>query len=163
MFADLLGPTGWLLASSTTIARTGARFPASPTAPGPRAARHARHARVNDCTGRSSDAAHALPRVMHRTRGLAAPGSGQGNREPAAPRIAIQFPSAVLLVTELAGDMFGGEQRRGIHTPKLHHHPRPTHPHQTAKGPELCIENDSLRGLTPLSGVQWALFSITRE
>ena len=85
---------------------------------------------------------------MHRTRGLAAPrfraGEPRTRREPDRD---MQFPSAVLLVTELHARhpprvrqlQGGGEQRRGIHTPKLpdqhHHPPRPTHPHQTAKGP----------------------------
>lgn len=72
---------------------------------------------------------------MHRTRGLAAPrfraGEPRTRREPDRD---MQFPSAVLLVTELHARhpprvrqlQGGGEQRRGIHTPKLpdqHHHP----------------------------------------
>ena len=76
---------------------------------------------------------------MHRTRGLAAPrfraGEPRTRREPDRD---MQFPSAVLLVTELHARhpprvrqlQGGGEQRRGIHTPKLpdqHHHPPPTH------------------------------------
>lgn len=64
---------------------------------------------------------------MHRTRGLAAPrfraGEPRTRREPDRD---MQFPSAVLLITELHARhpprvrqlQGGGEQRRGIHTPQ---------------------------------------------
>lgn len=158
MFADLLGDVRDRLAFGQLHDHRleQEREPASRPRPRHRdrvhavgGARHARHARVNErlVLEEVQMPPHALPRVMHRTRGLAAPrfraGEPRTRREPDRD---MQFPSAVLLVTELHARhpprvrqlQGGGEQRRGIHTPKLpdqhHHPPRPTHPHQTAKG-----------------------------
>ena len=149
MFADLLGDVRDRLAFGQLHDHRleQEREPASRPRPRHRdrvhavgGARHARHARVNErlVLEEVQMPPHALPRVMHRTRGLAAPrfraGEPRTRREPDRD---MQFPSAVLLVTELHARhpprvrqlQGGGEQRRGIHTPKLpdqHHHP-PTH------------------------------------
>ena len=149
MFADLLGDVRDRLAFGQLHDHRleQEREPASRPRPRHRdrvhavgGARHARHARVNErlVLEEVQMPPHALPRVMHRTRGLAAPrfraGEPRTRREPDRD---MQFPSAVLLVTELHARhpprvrqlQGGGEQRRGIHTPKLpdQHHPPPTH------------------------------------
>ena len=150
MFADLLGDVRDRLAFGQLHDHRleQEREPASRPRPRHRdrvhavgGARHARHARVNErlVLEEVQMPPHALPsRHAPDTRPSPHPGSGQGNREPAAnPDRDMQFPSAVLLVTELHARhpprvrqlQGGGEQRRGIHTPKLpdqHHHP-PTH------------------------------------
>lgn len=154
MFADLLGDVRDRLAFGQLHDHRleQEREPASRPRPRHRdrvhavgGARHARHARVNErlVLEEVQMPPHALPRVMHRTRGLAAPrfraGEPRTRREPDRD---MQFPSAVLLVTELHARhpprvrqlQGGGEQRRGIHTPKLpdqHHPPDPlTHTKQ---------------------------------
>lgn len=149
MFADLLGDVRDRLAFGQLHDHRleQEREPASRPRPRHRdrvhavgGARHARHARVNErlVLEEVQMPPHALPRVMHRTRGLAAPrfraGEPRTRREPDRD---MQFPSAVLLVTELHARhpprvrqlQGGGEQRRGIHTPKLpdQHHHTPTH------------------------------------
>lgn len=160
MFADLLGDVRDRLAFGQLHDHRleQEREPASRPRPRHRdrvhavgGARHARHARVNErlVLEEVQMPPHALPRVMHRTRGLAAPrfraGEPRTRREPDRD---MQFPSAVLLVTELHARhpprvrqlQGGGEQRRGIHTPKLpdqHHHP-PTHsPTPNSERPDL--------------------------
>ena len=138
MFADLLGDVRDRLAFGQLHDHRleQEREPASRPRPRHRdrvhavgGARHARHARVNErlVLEEVQMPPHALPRVMHRTRGLAAPrfraGEPRTRREPDRD---MQFPSAVLLVTELHARhpprvrqlQGGGEQRRGIHTPQ---------------------------------------------
>ena len=162
MFADLLGDVRDRLAFGQLHDHRleQEREPASRPRPRHRdrvhavgGARHARHARVNErlVLEEVQMPPHALPRVMHRTRGLAAPrfraGEPRTRREPDRD---MQFPPAVLLVTELHARhpprvrqlQGGGEQRRGIHTPKLpdqHHHP-PTHsPTPNSERPKWLI------------------------
>ena len=170
MFADLLGDVRDRLAFGQLHDHRleQEREPASRPRPRHRdrvhavgGARHARHARVNErlVLEEVQMPPHALPRVMHRTRGLAAPrfraGEPRTRREPDRD---MQFPSAVLLVTELHARhpprvrqlQGGGEQRRGIHTPKLpdqHHHP-PTHsPTPNSERPII------FRSFTPLTAL----------
>lgn len=167
MFADLLGDVRDRLAFGQLHDHRleQEREPASRPRPRHRdrvhavgGARHARHARVNErlVLEEVQMPPHALPRVMHRTRGLAAPrfraGEPRTRREPDRD---MQFPSAVLLVTELHARhpprvrqlQGGGEQRRGIHTPKLpdqHHHP-PTHsPTPNSERPVLHSPNNPM-------------------
>lgn len=160
MFADLLGDVRDRLAFGQLHDHRleQEREPASRPRPRHRdrvhavgGARHARHARVNErlVLEEVQMPPHALPRVMHRTRGLAAPrfraGEPRTRREPDRD---MQFPSAVLLVAELHARhpprvrqlQGGGEQRRGIHTPKLpdqHHHPPPHSPTPNSERPDL--------------------------
>lgn len=100
MFADLLGDVRDRLAFGQLHDHRleQEREPASRPRPRHRdrvhavgGARHARHARVNErlVLEEVQMPPHALPRVMHRTRGLAAPRFRAGNREPAANPIAI--------------------------------------------------------------------------
>ena len=186
MFADLLGDVRDRLAFGQLHDHRleQEREPASRPRPRHRdrvhavgGARHARHARVNErlVLEEVQMPPHALPRVMHRTRGLAAPrfraGEPRTRREPDRD---MQFPSAVLLVTELHARhpprvrqlQGGGEQRRGIHTPKLpdqHHHPPPHSPTPNSERPSFFSHPHGswlYRGCFPVSAVGFGIYPI---
>ena len=150
-----MSATGWLLASSTTIASNRSVNPASRPRPRHRdrvhavgGARHARHARVNERLVLEEDQMppHALPRVMHRTRGLAAPRFRAGEpRNPPRTRSRYAVPvcrpprHGTPRPTPSTGQAVAGRRWTTTwypypQTTRPAPHPRPTHPHQTAKG-----------------------------
>ena len=138
-----MSATGWLFASSTTMASNRSADAAARPRPrhrhcpdAMRGARHARHSHVDErlVLEEVQVTPHALPHVMHRACLLTAPGLGavEARARLEADRD-MQFAFAVLPVAELharhtprAGQLQGGgEQRSGIHTTKLadrYHH-----------------------------------------